>query len=166
MKTTSFLVTITTALIMSSVLPTDTSLITKAPDFISKPYLMDWISVMAPKYGLDPNLVDAVVEAESNFDPFKVSKSGAIGLMQLKKSTFDDIFKGNIYDPMDNLKAGMLYLEKLLKRFDNNYELAIAAYNSGPAAVEKYKGIPPYKETQNYVKIVMNYYKKFSNGGS
>ncbi len=166
MKTTSFLVTITTALIMSSILPTDTSIITKPPNFISKPYLMDWISVMAPKYDLDPNLVDAVVEAESNFNPFKVSKSGAIGLMQLKKSTFDDVFKGNIYDPMDNLKAGMLYLKKLLKRFNNNYELAIAAYNSGPSAVEKYKGIPPYKETQNYVKIVMNYYKKFSNGGN
>jgi soluble lytic murein transglycosylase-like protein len=159
-------VAVTTAIIMSSVLPTDTSIINSPPSFISKSYLLDWISVMAPKYGLDPYLVDAIVEAESNFGPFKVSKNGAIGLMQLKKSTFDDVYKGNVYDPMDNLKAGMIYLKKLLKHFNNNYKLAIAAYNSGPSAVDKYKGIPPYEETQNYVKIVMDYYKKFSNGGS
>ncbi len=166
MKTTSFILAITTAMIMNTVLPTDTSLVLKAPAFFSKPYILDFVNVMAPKYGLDPNLVDAVIEAESNFDPFKISKSGAIGLMQLKKSTFDDLIKGNIYDPVDNMKAGMIYLKRLLKQFNNNYELAIAAYNSGPGAVKKYNGIPPYEETQNYVKIVIGYYKKFSDGGS
>ena len=164
MKVTSFILAITTAMIMNSALPTDTSLITKPPNFISKSYLMDFIKITAPKYGLDPYLVDAIVEAESNFNPFKISKSGAIGLMQLKKSTFDDVYKGNVYDPIDNLTAGMIYLKRLLKEFGNNYELAIAAYNSGPGTVKKYKGIPPYEETQNYVKIVMAYYKKFSNG--
>ncbi len=166
MKATSFILAITTAIIMNTALPTDTDMVATPPHFFSKPYILDLINVMAPKYSLDPKLVDAVVEAESNFDPFKVSKSGAIGLMQLKKSTFDDIMKGNIYDPVDNLKAGMIYLSSLMKRFNGNYELAVAAYNSGPGTVEKYNAIPPYPETQHYVKVVMAYYKKFSNGGA
>ena len=157
---------ILTTMIMTSSLPTDTDMLSNSPAFFSKSYILDLVSVMAPQYGLSPYLVDAVIQAESGFNPFEVSKSGAIGLMQLKKSTFDDIMKGNIYDPVDNIKAGMIYLKRLLKDFNNNYKLAIAAYNSGPGSVKKYNGIPPYKETQNYVKIVMEFYKEFSNGGN
>lgn len=113
----------------------------------------DLIETVALKHGVDPELVHAVVEAESNYRVDARSGVGARGLMQVMPSTAKDFGIKNLYDPQNNLEAGVQYLKFLLARFD--LKRAIAAYNAGPAAVRKYKGIPPYRETQQYVKKVM-----------
>lgn len=118
----------------------------------SRPFA-DLIETVALRHGVDPELVHAVVEAESNYRPTAKSGVGARGLMQVMPSTAKDFGIKNLYDPHNNLEAGVQYLKFLLARFD--LKRAIAAYNAGPGAVRKYKGIPPYRETQQYVKKVM-----------
>jgi soluble lytic murein transglycosylase-like protein len=121
------------------------------------------IKAAASKYGVDPNLIAAVIYAESNFNPGAGSGAGAKGLMQLMPGTFKEYGKGNILNPQDNINAGTNYLSKQLKAF-GKVDLALAAYNAGPGAVKKYNGIPPFKETQNYVIKVTAKYKEY--GGS
>ncbi|TGN14529.1 lytic transglycosylase domain-containing protein [Leptospira ilyithenensis] len=124
--------------------------------------LMSFLEKTAMERGVDPNLVKAVVKAESNFKTNAVSPKGAMGLMQLMPKTADMLGVDDPMNPYDNLSGGINYLGDMLERFGKTEE-AIAAYNAGPGAVKKHKGVPPYSETQDYVSKVKKYYRKFSN---
>ena len=117
------------------------------------------IEEVAQKYGQDPKLIQSIISRESNFNSNAVSPKGAIGLMQLMPQTAK---RFNVKDPFntkDNIEGGVAYLDYLMKLFDNDLELALAAYNAGENNVMNYSGIPPFKETKNYVKNVINSYK-------
>lgn len=118
------------------------------------------IEQYAEQHGLDPVLVIAVMRVESCLDRNAVSRAGARGLMQLMPATAHELGVRDIFDPAENIRGGTTYLAQMLKRF-NNTELALAAYNAGPGAVERHKGIPPYKETQKYVKRVLRQYQVY-----
>lgn len=109
-------------------------------------------------YGVDLKLLKCIAYAESSFDPTSTSRSGAMGIMQLMPKTAEGLGVQDAYDPRQNILGGANYISIQLERFNGNIELALAAYNAGPGAVQKYGGIPPYEETQNYVKKIMNIY--------
>jgi soluble lytic murein transglycosylase-like protein len=111
----------------------------------------DLIAEHASRHALQPDFVRAVIQAESAFNPRARSPKGAMGLMQLMPSTAADYRVVNAYDPAENIRAGVAYLKSLMTRFGNDASLALAAYNAGPGAVEKYGRVPPYKETRQYV---------------
>jgi cell wall-associated NlpC family hydrolase len=115
--------------------------------------------------GVDPALLKGLVQAESGFNPDSVSKVGAQGLTQLMPSTAAGLGVTNAFDPLQNLEGGARFLAGALKRFGGNESLALAAYNAGPGAVEKYDGIPPYAETQAYVPKVLSYADQFRSEG-
>jgi soluble lytic murein transglycosylase-like protein len=110
---------------------------------------------------VDPALIEAIIQVESSFRSDAVSHSGATGLMQLMPGTARDLDVIDRYNPRENIHGGVKYISKLMKRFDNNMMLAIAAYNAGPAAVERYNGVPPNAETPRYVKKVIKAYHDF-----
>ena len=122
----------------------------------------DWmIKEAAKQFGVDSSLIKAVIKAESDFDYQAVSGKGAQGLMQLMPETATDMEVRDPFNPEENILGGTRYLSLLLDRFDNNKSLALAAYNAGPEKVENYNGIPPYRETQTFVKKVLNYYQEY-----
>jgi soluble lytic murein transglycosylase-like protein len=113
------------------------------------------IREQADLHGVDANLVRAVIQAESAYNPKAVSVKGAMGLMQLMPTTAAEYGVRNAFDPVENIKAGVAYLKSLLVKYRENIELTLAAYNAGPGAVKKYGGtVPPYKETKNYVQKI------------
>ncbi len=121
------------------------------------------IAEAADRNGIDPDLVKAVVKAESGFRPDAVSPAGAQGLMQLMPSTAASLGVSDPFDPAQNIEAGARYLKTQIDRFGST-ELALAAYNAGPGAVARYGGVPPYNETRNYVSRVMGYLSDIQNG--
>lgn len=125
----------------------------------------DLITAAADKFGLNPALLKAVIKHESNGNPQAVSPDGAKGLMQLIDSTATMMGVVNPFDPVENIMGGAKYLSQLLDRFDGEIDKALASYNAGPGAVEKFNGIPPYKETRDYVKKVMATYTEENEGG-
>lgn len=117
------------------------------------------VQTAAQRNHLDPALLDAVIGQESGFRPDVVSGAGAIGLMQLMPSTARELGVSDPFDPAQNVEGGAKYLRSLLDRYDGRLDLALAAYNAGPGAVDHFGGVPPYKETQEYVSSIMSGYR-------
>ena len=123
-------------------------------------YIHDVAKGASREYGIEipTNLVKSIIKQESGFNPKATSKAGAEGLMQLMPNTAKEMGVFDSMNPFQNLKGGVRYFGKMLKNYSGNIQKALAAYNAGPQAVNKYGGIPPYKETQNYVESIMTDY--------
>lgn len=137
----------------------------KNPNTVSRSEINELVDKYAAQNGLDVDFVKAVINQESGFNPNATSKCGAMGLMQLMPGTAKGLGVNNAYDPEENIAGGTKYLKNLLNKYGGDTTKALAAYNAGPAAVEKYNGIPPYAETQNYVKNVLSTYEKYKTQG-
>ncbi len=129
-----------------------------AMDTPERKQIESWVRLLAPDYSLDPNLILAIIQTESNFNPQARSPKNAQGLMQLLPSTAARFGVRDTTDPVQNLHGGMAYVRWLLSFFKGNLHLALAGYNAGERAVEKYLGVPPYRETQNYISKVIRAY--------
>lgn len=121
------------------------------------------ITEAANSNGLSPHLLKALIHVESDFNPRAVSKKGALGLTQIMPDNLDLLDVRDPFDPKDNVMGGARYLRAMMDRFGGRLNLALAAYNAGPTAVERYKDIPPYRETRNYVEKVLKYFRYYKN---
>ncbi len=133
----------------------------RGPNPVAPAAIEQLVDQNAATWQVDPALIKAVIANESAFDANATSRAGAMGLMQLMPGTASELGVGNAYDPAQNVAGGTRYLKGLLQRFNGDLRLAIAAYNAGPEAVEKYGGIPPYAETQSYVTSVLGSYARY-----
>ena len=118
------------------------------------------IQEAAAEYDMDPALIRAVMQAESAFHPYAVSRAGAEGLMQLMPALADEMGVSDSFNPRDNIMGGARYLKRLLDYHNGNLDLALASYNAGPGNVARYGGVPPFRETRNYVKTIKAIYKR------
>nr|WP_092068338.1 lytic transglycosylase domain-containing protein [Dendrosporobacter quercicolus]NSL47060.1 lytic transglycosylase domain-containing protein [Dendrosporobacter quercicolus DSM 1736]SDL74514.1 Transglycosylase SLT domain-containing protein [Dendrosporobacter quercicolus] len=121
--------------------------------------IQSMIDISSRKYGVDARLITAVARNESNFNPGAVSPAGAAGIMQLMPETAQALGVQNVYDAQENIDGGVKYLKELLTKFNGDVTKAVAAYNAGPQAVVRYQGVPPYRETQDYVGKVLQQYR-------
>src|SRR5574337_17177 len=119
---------------------------------------LDIINAACDRHGIDPALVHAIVKVESDFNPYALSRKGAMGLMQLMPQTAVDMNVKNTFNPDENIDGGVRYLRYLIDRYEGNLALALAAYNSGETAVKRWGTIPPFPETQNYVQKILKIY--------
>jgi hypothetical protein len=119
-----------------------------------------WVNQIAPRYAIDPRLVIAVIQAESGFNNAARSPKNAQGLMQLIPATAERFGVKNVWNPVDNIRGGTAYLSWLMRYFSGNLEHVLAAYNAGEGAVVKHRGVPPFEETQTYVRRILGYYQK------
>lgn len=118
----------------------------------------------ADRHGVDFALVKAVIKAESDFNPNAVSRAGAQGLMQIMPANFRSFGIADPFNPMENIRGGTGYLKHLIQRYDHDLQLALAAYNAGPDTVDRYGGLPPFRETRGYVRRVLSYYEQIKHG--
>lgn len=139
----------------------ETGYLPYAPNALNPLQIHSLVSSASARDGVSPALVNAVVMAESAGDPSAVSSVGAQGLMQLMPGTAQTCGLENAWDPAQNVDCGTRYLRSLLQRYNNNVALAVAAYNAGPGAVDRYHGIPPYAETRAYVRRVLAAYRAY-----
>ena len=130
-----------------------------APVVEQKKTVRELVDLAAIKAGLPPAIVHSVARAESGYRQDAISPKGAIGLMQLMPGTAAEL-QADPHDPEQNTSAGAMYLRQLLVRYDGDVAKALAAYNAGPGAVDRYNGVPPYRETRSYVNRVISNYKK------
>ena len=121
-----------------------------------------YIAAASRRHKVSPSLIRAVIHAESAFNPSAVSPKGAMGLMQLMKSTSRRFSVRNPFNPEDNINGGVKFLSYLIKKYKGNLRLVLAAYNAGEGTVQKYRGVPPYRETQNYITKVLQLQKRYS----
>lgn len=119
------------------------------------------INSSSKTHKIDPNLVKAVIKAESDFDHMAISPAGAVGLMQLMPKTAEQLNVFDPFNPEENIEAGVRYLSYLLDSFDGDLRMSLAAYNAGENRVRRHKSIPPFEETHNYIKKVLGYYRDF-----
>jgi len=136
----------------------------KERDCIKSPELSKLVYETASRHGVDPDLLKAIIEVESGGRPDARSRKGAVGLMQLMPETAAEVGVKDRTDRHQNIRGGTIYFRNLLERFGGNVVLALAAYNAGPASVEKYKGIPPYLETVRYVRKVLEAWNRYRDG--
>ena len=120
----------------------------------------DIIREAAATFDMDPALIRAVMQAESAFHPYAVSRAGAEGLMQLMPALADEMGVADSFNPRDNIMGGARYLKRLLEHHNGDLDLALASYNAGPGNVERYGGIPPFRETRRYVKTIKALYAR------
>jgi len=122
-----------------------------------------YITKASQQHGVSFPLLKAIIKAESDFNPRAVSKKGALGLMQIMPKNLKSLQIADPFDPLENIMGGARYFKKLLKRFNGELSLSLAAYNAGPTVVDLYKTIPPFKETQDYVEKVLKFYYSFKH---
>lgn len=122
---------------------------------IAKQRFSSMVEMVAKEHNVDPKLIRAVIEQESRFNPNAISASGAIGLMQLMPGTARDMGVKDPLNPLENIRGGTKYLSSLLNRYQGNVVLALSAYNAGPTNVNRFGGLPPFRETRNYVKEIV-----------
>ncbi len=120
------------------------------------------IQVISSKYDIPSDLIHSIIRTESNYDPLAISPKGAMGLMQLMPETAKVYGVNNVFDPAENIEGGVKYLNDLIKLFNRKTHLVLAAYNAGQEAVKKYGGIPPYKETKEYIRQIMSSYNELT----
>ncbi len=125
--------------------------------------IVDLAKKLSEQIGVDPNLINAIIKIESNFNPFALSKAGAMGLMQLMPETAKSLGVQDPYDIYQNLSGGIKLIKELLSSFNGDLKLALAAYNAGSSRVKQYGGIPPIEETKNFVNKVLSIYKQDIN---